>query len=53
MDLDGQLTKEQFQSSQVGCISNDFDVNEFELEEVPRDMQKWLYVEVKCTRKTE
>ena len=33
MDLDGQLTWEQFHSSQVGCISNDFDVNEFELEE--------------------
>jgi len=28
-----QLTQEQFHSSQVGCISNDFDVNEFELEE--------------------
>ena len=25
--------QEQFHSSQVGCISNDFDVNEFELEE--------------------
>ena len=33
MDLDGQLTQEQFYSSQVGCISNDFDVNEFEREE--------------------
>ena len=33
MDLDSQLTQEQFHSSQVGCISNDFDVNEFELEE--------------------
>ena len=33
MDLDGQLMQEQFHSSQVGCISNDFDVNEFELEE--------------------
>ena len=32
MDLDGQLTQEQFHSSQIGCISNDFDVNEFELE---------------------
>ena len=31
IDLDGQLTQEQFHSSQVGCISNDFDVNEFEL----------------------
>ena len=33
MDLDGQLTQEQFHSSQVGCISNNFVVNEFELEE--------------------
>ena len=37
MDLDGQLTQEQFHSSQVGCISNDFDVNEFELEEEEED----------------
>ena len=29
MDLDGQLTQEQFHSTTVGCISNDFDVNEF------------------------
>ena len=27
------MTQEQFHSSQVGCISNDKDVNEFELEE--------------------
>ena len=33
MDLDDQLTQEQFHSSQVGCISNDFDVNKFKLEE--------------------
>ena len=33
MDLDGQLMQEQFHLSQVGCISNDFDVNEFEREE--------------------
>ena len=33
MDLDDQLMQEQFHSSQVGCISNDFDVNESELEE--------------------
>jgi len=32
MDLDGQLTQEQFHSTLVGCISNDFDVNEFERE---------------------
>ena len=37
MDLDGQLTYKQFHSSQVGCISNDFDVNEFELEEEEKD----------------
>ena len=30
MDLDGQLMQEQFHSTAVGCISNDFDVNEFE-----------------------
>ena len=33
MDLDGHLTQEQFHSTAVGCISNDFDVNEFEREE--------------------
>ena len=33
MDLDGQLTQEQFHSTAVGCISNDFDVNKFEREE--------------------
>ena len=33
MDLDGQLTQEQFHSTAVGCISNDFDVNAFEWEE--------------------
>ena len=33
MDLDGQLTQEQFHSTTVGCINNDFDVNEFEREE--------------------
>ena len=33
MDLDGQLTQEQFHSTVVGYISNDFDVNEFEREE--------------------
>ena len=32
MDLDGQLMQEQFHSTAVGCISNDFDLNEFELE---------------------
>jgi hypothetical protein len=38
MDLDGQLTQEQFHSTVVGCISNDFDVNEFEQEEEEEDM---------------
>ena len=33
MDLDSQLTQEQFHSTTVGSISNDFDVNEFEREE--------------------
>ena len=33
MDLDGQLTQEQFHLTAIGCISNGFDVNEFELEE--------------------
>jgi hypothetical protein len=33
MDLDGQLTQEQFQSAPVGRISNDFDVREFAREE--------------------
>jgi hypothetical protein len=33
MDLDGQLTQEQFHSTPVGCIRNDFDVNEFKWEE--------------------
>ena len=33
MVLDDQLTQEQFHSTTVGCISNDFDVNEFEWEE--------------------
>ena len=33
MDLDGQLMQEQFHSTAVGCISNDFNVNEFEREE--------------------
>jgi hypothetical protein len=32
MDLDGQLMQEQLHSTLVGCISNDFDVNEFKRE---------------------
>jgi hypothetical protein len=31
--MDGQLTQEQLHSHPVGCISNDFDVREFEREE--------------------
>ena len=37
MDLDGQLMQEQFHSNQVGCISNDFHMNEFEQEEEEED----------------
>ena len=37
MDLDGQLTQEQFHSTTVGYISNNFDVNEFEREEVEQE----------------
>ena len=33
MDLNGQLTQEQFHSTAVDYISNDFNVNEFEWEE--------------------
>ena len=33
MDLDGQLMREQFHSTAVCCISNDFDVNELERKE--------------------
>ena len=36
MDLNGQLMQEQFHSTVVGCISNDFDVNDFEREEEDR-----------------
>ena len=36
MDLDDQLTQEQFHSTAVGCISSDFNVNEFEREEEER-----------------
>jgi hypothetical protein len=32
MDLDGLLMQEQLHSTLVGCISNDFDVNEFKRE---------------------
>ena len=42
MDLDGQLTQEQFHSSQVGCISNDFDVNEFERKEEKQEEEDMI-----------
>ena len=42
MDLDNQLTQEQFHSSQVGYISNDFDVNEFELKEEEQEEQDMI-----------
>ena len=42
MDLYGQLTQEQFHSSQVGCISNDFDVNEFERKEEEREEEDMI-----------
>ena len=42
MDLDGQLTQEQFHSTAVGCISNDFDVNEFEREEEEQEEEDMI-----------
>jgi len=36
MDLDGQLTQEQFHSTTVGCISNEFEREEEEQEEEDR-----------------
>ena len=42
MDLDGQLTQEQFHSTAVGCISNDFDVNEFEQEEEEQEEEDMI-----------
>ena len=41
MDLDGQLMQKQFHSTTVGCISNDFDVNEFEREEEEQEEEWW------------
>ena len=32
--------QEQFHSCQVGCISNDFNVNEFELEEEEQEEEE-------------
>ena len=37
--MDGQLTQEQFHSTAVGYISNDFDVNEFEREEEEQEVE--------------
>ena len=42
MDLDGQLTQEQFHSTAVGCISNDFDVNEFERKEEEQEEEDMI-----------
>ena len=42
MDLDGQLTQEQFHSTAVGCISNEFDVNEFEREEEEQEEEDMI-----------
>ena len=42
MDLDSQLTQEQFHSTAVGCISNDFDVNEFERKEEEQEEEDMI-----------
>ena len=42
MDLDGQLTQEQFYSTAVGYISNDFDVNEFEREDEEQEEEDMI-----------
>ena len=42
MNLDGQLTQEQFHSTPVGCISNDFDVNEFEQKEEEQEEEDMI-----------
>ena len=39
IDLDGQLTQEQFHSTAVGYISNDFDVNEFKQKEEEQEKE--------------
>lgn len=40
--MDGQLTQEQLHSHPVGCISNDFDVKEFEREEHEQAKENWF-----------
>jgi hypothetical protein len=40
--MDGQLTQEQLHSYPVGCISNDFDMREFEREEQEQAEENWF-----------
>jgi hypothetical protein len=40
--MDGQLTHEQLHSHPVGCISNDFDVREFDREEQEQAEENWF-----------
>jgi hypothetical protein len=40
--MDGQLMQEQLHSHLVGCISNDFDVREFEREEHEQAEENWF-----------
>ena len=42
MDLDDQLMQELFHSTTVRCISNDFDVNEFEQEEEEQEEEDMI-----------
>jgi hypothetical protein len=40
--MDGQLTHKQLHSHPVSCISNDFDVREFEREEQEQAEDNWF-----------
>jgi hypothetical protein len=40
--MDGQLMQEQLHSHLVSCISNDFDVREFECEEQEQAEENWF-----------
>jgi hypothetical protein len=40
MDLDSQLMQEQFHSTPIGYISNNFDVNKFEQEEEQEEVDR-------------
>jgi hypothetical protein len=42
LHMDGQLMQEQLHSHPVGCISNDFDVREFEHEEHEQAKENWF-----------